>query len=74
MADMIITVPDPDVPRVQEAYGSILGKKDVSGNPRPATNAEVQKATTDWIHQSTVDYERRKNTYSYVPPPMNFPP
>jgi hypothetical protein len=74
MADMTITVPDADVPRVQEAYGSILGKKDAGGNPRPATNAEVQKATTDWLRDSTMDYERRKNTYTFVPPPTNFPP
>jgi hypothetical protein len=74
MADMTITIPDQDVPRVQEAYGSILNKRDAQGNPRPATPAEVDKAITDWLHQSTLDYERRKNTYTFVPPPMNFPP
>jgi hypothetical protein len=66
-ADMTITIPDQDVPRVQEAYGSILGLG------RPATPAEVNRAITDWLHQSTLDYERRKNTYTYTPPPMHFP-
>jgi hypothetical protein len=66
-ADMTITIPDQDVPRVQEAYGSILGLG------RPATPAEVDRAITDWLHQSTLDYERRKNTYTFTPPPMHFP-
>jgi hypothetical protein len=66
-ADMTITIPDQDVPRVQEAYGSILGLG------RLATPAEVNRAITDWLHQSTLDYERRKNTYTYTPPPMHFP-
>jgi hypothetical protein len=66
-ADMTITIPDQDVPRVQEAYGSILGLG------RPANPTEVNRAITDWLHQSTLDYERRKNTYTYTPPPMHFP-
>jgi hypothetical protein len=66
-ADLTVTVPDQDVPRVQEAYGSILNLG------RNATPAEVQKAITDWLHQSTLDYERRKNTYTFTPPPMHFP-
>jgi hypothetical protein len=66
-ADMTITIPDQDVPRVQEAYGSILGLG------RPATPAEVNRAITDWLHSSTLDYERRKNTYTFTPPPMHFP-
>jgi hypothetical protein len=74
MADMTITIPDQDVSRVTEAYGSILNLRDASGNPRSATPAEVDKAITEWLHQSTLDYERRKNTYTFVPPPMNFPP
>jgi hypothetical protein len=68
MADMTVTIPDQDVPRVQEAYGSILGLG------RPATPAEVNKAITEWLHHSTLDYERRKNTYTFVPPDMHFPP
>lgn len=71
---MTITIPDADVPRVQEAYGSILNLRDASGSPRPATPAEVNRALTDWMHQSTLDYERRKNAYTFVPPPMHFPP
>jgi hypothetical protein len=66
-ADMTITIPDQDVPRVQEAYGSILGLG------RPATPPEVSRAITDWLHQSTLDYERRRNTYTFTPPPMHFP-
>jgi hypothetical protein len=67
-ADMTITIPTADVPRVQEAYGSILNLG------RPANLAEVQRATTDWIHQSTVDYERRKNMVTFSPPPMAMQP
>jgi hypothetical protein len=66
-ADMTITIPDQDVPRVQEAYGSILNLG------RNATPAEVSQAITNWLHQSTLDYERRKNTYTFTPPPMHFP-
>jgi hypothetical protein len=66
-ADLVITVPDQDIPRVQEAFGSILGLG------RNATPAEVSKACQDYLHQSTLDYERRKNTYLYTPPPMHFP-
>ena len=68
MADMTITIPDEDVTRVTEAYGNILNKRDAEGNPRDATPAEVDKAITDWLHQSTLDYERRKNMAAYSPP------
>lgn len=67
-ADMTITIPTADLPRVQEAFGSILNLG------RPANVTEVQRATTDWIHQSTLDYERRKNTYTFSPPPMQMQP
>lgn len=65
-ADLTITIPTADVPRVQEAYGSILNLG------RPATTVEMQNAITAWIHQSTTDYERRKNMVTYSPPPMQM--
>jgi len=67
-ADMTITIPSADVPRVQEAFGSILGLG------RPANLAEVQRATTDWIHNQTLDYERRKNMAQFSPPPLQMAP
>jgi hypothetical protein len=67
-ADMTITIPTNDVPRVQEAFGSILNLG------RPANLAEVQRATTEWLHQSTIDYERRKNMATFSPPPLEMKP
>jgi hypothetical protein len=67
-ADMTITIPTADLPRVQEAFGSILNLG------RPANVAEVQRATTNWIHQSTTDYERRKNIATFSPPPLEMQP
>jgi hypothetical protein len=66
-----VTVPDADVPRVEEAFGSILGLRDASGNPRSATSAEIDTATSQWVGQSTHDYERRKNQASFTPPPFS---
>ena len=59
-----------DYSRVETAYGSILGLKDASGNPRPATPLEVETAVFDWLEGSTHDYERRQNMASYSPPPF----
>jgi hypothetical protein len=67
-ADMTITIPTADLPRVQEAFGSILGLG------RPANLQEMQRATTQWIHNSTLDYERRKNMAQYSPPPLEMVP
>jgi hypothetical protein len=67
-ADMTITIPSADVPRVQEAFGSILNLG------RPANLQEVQRATTEWLHQSTIDYERRKNMATFSPPPLEMKP
>ena len=65
---MVITIPSADVPRVQEAYGSILNLG------RPANLLEVQRATTQWIHNSTLDYERRKDMAQFSPPPLEMEP
>jgi hypothetical protein len=67
-AIMTIEVPDTDVPRILEAYGSIYNLK------RNATPAEVQTMIQGWLQTSTLDYERRKNMAQYTPPPMNFSP
>jgi hypothetical protein len=67
-ATMTIEVPDQDVPRILEAYGSInnLG--------RNATASEVQYAIQRWLRDSTLDYERRKDMAQFSPPPLNFSP
>jgi hypothetical protein len=67
-ADMTITIPTADVPRVQEAYGHILNLG------RPANLSEVQRATTQWIHNTTLDYERRKDIAQFSPPPLEMQP
>jgi hypothetical protein len=67
-AIMSIEVPDADVPRILEAYGSIYNLK------RNATPAEVQTMIQGWLQTSTLDYERRKNIVQFTPPPMNFSP
>lgn len=67
-ADMTITIPTADVPRVQEAFGQIYNLG------RPANLSEVQRATTDWIHNTTIDYERRKDMALFSPPPLEMKP
>lgn len=66
MAQLVVDIPTNDVPRVSEAYGNILGLG------RNATVQEVEAATQRWIKGSTLDYERRKNTATFVPPPMEM--
>ena len=67
-ATLTVDIPANDVPRVSEAFGSILGLG------RNATIIEVQGATRKWIIDQTHDYERRKNTYTYSPTPMEMKP
>ena len=69
--DVCVTIAPADHARVTEAFGSILGLKDASGNPRPATIAEISDATAIWIGSQTSDYERRKNQASFTPPPFS---
>lgn len=67
-ATLTIDIPANDVPRVQEAFGSIYGLG------HPATQAEVQALTKQWIVDSTKDYERRKAQVQYSPPPLEMQP
>lgn len=67
-ATLTIDIPANDVPRVSEAYGSILGLG------RNATVNEVQAAEKQNIINQTKDYERRKNMVTYTPPPMEMQP
>jgi hypothetical protein len=67
-ATMTIEVPDADVPRILEAYGSIYNMG------RNATASEVQYAIQGWLKNSTQDYERRKSQQQFTPPPMSFSP
>src|SRR5215831_19446008 len=66
---------DPaDDPRIQEAFGSILNKRDAQGSPIPATQREVSGAAMKWVSDQTSDYERRKNMAAYSPPPFATSP
>jgi hypothetical protein len=67
--DLCVVIGDPDMPRIKEAFGSILGLKDENGQPRSATVAEVEQAMYNWIVSSTGDYERRKNMAAFTPAP-----
>jgi hypothetical protein len=42
MADVTITIPDAQVPRVLDSIGRLTGLVDEFGNPRPATGAEAK--------------------------------
>jgi hypothetical protein len=66
---------DPaDDPRILEAFGSIMNKRDANGSPVPATQREVSAAAMNWVNQQTTDYERRKNMAQYTPPPFATSP
>jgi hypothetical protein len=63
-----IAIPPADVPRIAEAFGSILNLG------RPATPDEVEQAAIVWLNQQTTDYERRKNMTAFSPPPLQVVP
>jgi hypothetical protein len=65
-ATLTIDIPAADVPRIQEAFGSIYGLG------RPATQTDIENAVRGWLRSTTMDYERQKNVY--VPPPVTFTP
>lgn len=67
-ATLTIDIPTADVPRIQEAYGSIYNLG------RPATQTDIENAVRAWLRDSTQDYERRKNQQQYTPPPVTFTP
>jgi hypothetical protein len=53
--------------RIAPAVGSILGLG------RDATAAEVKAWVIEYIKQSVLDYERRKNIEQFVPPQFATP-
>ena len=67
-ATLSIDIPTADVPRIQEAYGSIYNLG------RPATQTDIENAVRGWLRDSTQDYERRKNMAQFTPPPVTFTP
>jgi hypothetical protein len=67
-ATLTVDIPNADVPRIQEAYGSIYGLG------RPATQTDIENAVRQWLRDSTQDYERRKNMAQFTPPPVTFTP
>jgi hypothetical protein len=67
-ATLTIEVPTEDIPRLTEAYGSILNFG------RPATQPEIELAIKQWLVGSTKDFERRKNMAAYTPPPFSTEP
>lgn len=60
MATLSITVPDAQVPRVQEAIGDAMGLRNAQGTARVATTAEVQAFIADHIKQRVHAYEAQK--------------
>jgi hypothetical protein len=67
-ATLSIDIPAADVPRIQEAFGSIYNLG------RPATQTDIENAVRAWLRDSTQDYERRKNMITFTPPPVTFTP
>jgi hypothetical protein len=67
-ATLTIDIPAADIPRIQEAYGSIYNLG------RPATQVDIENAVRQWLRDSTQDYERRKNQAQFSPPPVTFTP
>ena len=67
-ATLTVEIPTADIPRIQEAYGSIYNLG------RPATQTDIENAVRGWIKDSTQDYERRKNQTQFAPPPVTFTP
>ena len=57
MADLIITVPDPVVPRVQAAFGKRQRLKDGNGDPRDATAEEVRQVLVGIIERVVITVE-----------------
>jgi hypothetical protein len=53
-----------DDPRIEEAFGSILGLG------RDATEQEVTDTVMRWVGSQTQDYERRKAQAQFAPPPF----
>lgn len=62
MATLSITVPDADVPRVQEAIGVELQLRNGSGQQRNATTAEVQGYIAAHMKAKVYAYEDGKAT------------
>jgi hypothetical protein len=71
MKKYCVNIDDAEIPRIEEAYGSILNLKDELGNSRPATSTEIETAIFNWLEGSTHDYERRKNMNTFIPPPIS---
>ena len=58
MATLTVTVPDPQVPRVQAALGKHLQLFDGSLNPRDATAEEVRQWLVDQLIAVVVKQEQ----------------
>lgn len=62
MAQLILTIPDSDVPRVQAAVGAKLGL------PGPATTLQVKNDLVKYMQDMAVGYEQGKNAAALPPP------
>jgi hypothetical protein len=58
MAQMTVTVPDPEVPRVQAAIGQRLNHQSGIFEPRVATAEEVRQFLVDHLIQTVREVER----------------
>jgi hypothetical protein len=67
---LTIEIAPSDTQRLLQAFGEILGVTNEGGQPRAATEEEVQDATAKWLGGQTQDYERRANMKNFQPPPF----
>lgn len=58
MAELTITVPDPQVPRVQAALGNVLSLVDGNGDRRDATAEEARQFLVDELKNIVAAHER----------------
>jgi hypothetical protein len=71
LADTLtVTISPNDQQRTAAAFGEILNLTNAGGQPRAATNAEIEAAMGTWLQGQTQDYERRKNQKAFTPPPF----
>lgn len=66
MAQLTITVPDAQVPRVQTAFGAVLDLRDGNGDLRDATADEVRQYLVDKLKQIVRLHESQEATETAV--------
>lgn len=65
MADVTITIPDAQVPRVLASIGRMLElTDDVTGDPRSATGAEAKRFVADTLKGMVFSEERQDTGFT----------